>query len=428
VSNEATGDGATFSTRDAAWLRPSRLLIAAALGLPASPLLFAIAVAAKAGVLGAVSMVAFFVGILGAIYAYQSNPWSSRRTGSLTAGNAGVALDGETIIRSRAITAGFVVPRFAQKPVVRLERRWLPPVELEVEDEDRGRALLLALGLDASQRVAKFNVSAPQGASMWLFAGLLAFAIVLGVGGAAAHLSGSAFGALLRLGVIVPAVVFALGARGRISVGADGLFITELGSKRFIGYGEIERVEHLTEKPSFSRYHYYCVQLTKTNGDVVKIRVNSTQGVGSETRVNAIVERIRESMATFAHGGAEASALLLRRGTRDVADWIRSLRAAGTGANQDHRTAPVSLDKLWRIVEDPGAEADARAGAAVALGTSLDERGRVRLLAAAEATASPKVRVALQAASATSDDELAEALAALAEGGGDGPMTGARLL
>jgi hypothetical protein len=90
------------------------------------------------------------------------------------------------------------------------------------------------------------------------------------------------------------------------------------------------------------------------------------------------------------------------------------LRAIGTGANADHRTAPISRDQLWQIVEHAGSRPSARAGAAIALAEGLDDAGRVRLQKAAGATASPKIRVAIEkAATSPSDEELREALAEL---------------
>jgi hypothetical protein len=131
-----------------------------------------------------------------------------------------------------------------------------------------------------------------------------------------------------------------------------------------------------------------------------------------------IHERIREAFEAHGRGDVTLAAAALRRGTRDVAAWIRALQAIGSGASADHRTAPVPPDQLWRIVEDPHAEPGARAGAAVVLRGSLDEAGRSRLLAAAGATAQPRVRIALEAAGEGDEAALAEALAAVEEEAG----------
>jgi hypothetical protein len=103
--------------------------------------------------------------------------------------------------------------------------------------------------------------------------------------------------------------------------------------------------------------------------------------------------------------------MLLDRRERPVGDWITTLRSIGTGANAAHRIAPVAPERLWRIVEDPSARAVARAAAAVALGARIDDEGRARLKAAADATAAPKLRIALFAAADSAEEaELEEAL------------------
>jgi hypothetical protein len=65
----------------------------------------------------------------------------------------------------------------------------------------------------------------------------------------------------------------------------------------------------------------------------------------------------------------------------------------------------------WRTVEDPASDRRRRAGTAVALRESLDEVGRVRLRVAAAASASPRLRVALEKVASPIDEaELAGAL------------------
>ncbi len=103
------------------------------------------------------------------------------------------------------------------------------------------------------------------------------------------------------------------------------------------------------------------------------------------------------------------------RGSR-TRDWVKALR---TLAQQQpgYRTSAVPQEGLWRIVESPHADRDARTGAAVALAPSLDAAGRQRLRDAATACAEPRLRVALTTASmptgAASEEELAAALDAI---------------
>ena len=67
---------------------------------------------------------------------------------------------------------------------------------------------------------------------------------------------------------------------------------------------------------------------------------------------------------------------------------------------------------MWSIALDPSAPPSARAGAAVALSSSLDADAKERLRAAADASARPSVRIVLSAA-AEGTAELAAALESL---------------
>ncbi len=78
-----------------------------------------------------------------------------------------------------------------------------------------------------------------------------------------------------------------------------------------------------------------------------------------------------------------------------------------------YREAAVTSEHLWPVVENAALGSPARAAAAVALRAHLDEEGKTRLRVAAEACASPNVRVALEAVLGEDDNELTRALEAL---------------
>src|SRR5262249_10988855 len=85
-----------------------------------------------------------------------------------------------------------------------------------------------------------------------------------------------------------------------------------------------------------------------------------------------------------------------------------------SGANLDHRTAPLSPDKLWRIVTDPSAQPTARVGAAVVLRAGEGESAAEGLSQAAASSANPKLRIAVErVARGAAQEELAVALAEL---------------
>jgi hypothetical protein len=156
---------------------------------------------------------------------------------------------------------------------------------------------------------------------------------------------------------------------------------------------------------------------------VVRLSLNSGQTVDLVVRDRAALEHVHVYALLARIQAAHAAALagkrpvdvvaLVARGGRTAAEWLRALRRLLGGDAADYRSSAVPEENLWRVADDPTAEETARVGAAVALCTGLDDVGRARLLRIAEASASPKVRVALRAAASVEDDQaLVEALEA----------------
>ena len=77
-----------------------------------------------------------------------------------------------------------------------------------------------------------------------------------------------------------------------------------------------------------------------------------------------------------------------------------------------YRVGAVAEETLWRVAEDPKIDAETRIGAALALRDELDGVGRARLRGVLEASASPRVRIALAAIATEGidDGELREAV------------------
>jgi hypothetical protein len=279
-----------------------------------------------------------------------------------------------------------------------LRRRFALPIELQLGSVDEGRALLRALGLDATQTVATFSnrlnifIALQMAASMYLGSmssiGHRSAGELVGLVGIAACL----------VGMLVHALMLPL-----LTVGADGLMLSRLGRERFISYGDIDAAGYEERLWGFR-----CGVLLRLRSgeDVLVGMVERDRETGAR-----IEERIREAIEVFIAREAACDTALLRRGTRPVSAWLGSLRAIGAGANADMRTAPLPCDQLLRIVEDPASPADVRAAAAVALGADADEHLRARLRSIAGAVAAPRLRVVIEAATGDDDAELEAALA-----------------
>jgi hypothetical protein len=177
-----------------------------------------------------------------------------------------------------------------------------------------------------------------------------------------------------------------------VTVGVDGVVIASplLGRRRFVPHGKIDDV-------GWSGDH---VRLVLTDGTTVEIAT----GAGAEREV--LVERLLHARSEFRRAeGAEAIALLARAG-RDTKQWVQETRALGGNAGTGYRATSVPEETLWRIALDPSEKQELRIGASLALGPRLDDGGKQRLREAAEAAASPRVRVALEAVAEAADEDM----------------------
>jgi hypothetical protein len=321
-------------------------------------------------------------------YVWQRNPRPFTRA-------VRVEVDGGTLrVGGRAfpvasLKAGFLKP--GSKPHVVLRRGLGASIEIEVPSQNEARSLLRALGLDTSQTVAVFQARSRAYAERWY----PAVAVVLF--GAAFLGAGALRAGSLRF-VIAGAAVVALFVAflwpTRVTVGADGVVLRWLGRDRFLGYGDVDHVARFDEGVGNGRS--VGVRIVLRSGEIVRVPLGSP--TFSADDVVMLDERLCEAIAAFRAGDAAGDAALLARGERPVGEWVAALRALGAGSNADHRTAPVPRERLLRLVESPSATASERAAAAAALGGALDDDARERLRRAAEASAAPKLRVALEAA------------------------------
>jgi hypothetical protein len=305
-----------------------------------------------------------------------------------------------------------VVPLKNGEPVVRIWEERRLPVDLVVSGKEQGREILRALGFDASQRVTRFRGSSILMRSWGVRSGLLFVLLPIVYGVLQAFLleeSPELFAAGAKiLTVLLFAVGGTLAIPTRIDVGADGVLVRWLGLKRFYPLARIRSVARY-EWGMGGNKRAIGAEMTLAGGEIVRLPMGTRQW--DDDRSSALVERIHEAMETHARGGVEAAAALLVRRERGVHEWIEELRAIGGGANADLRTAPVSPENLWRIVESHAAEPEERAAAAVALGPSLDDGGKQRLRVAVGTVADEKLRVAMDAAAHEDEAALEDALA-----------------
>ena len=307
--------------------------------------------------------------------------------------------DGVTVPRAK-IASGRYQPRVPRSTVQLFDRQSRIVFEAEVATEEQGIALLRALGLDASQKRAEFRTVSP------LLESQARAALFLGVTAALAAV-------VMRLitpeaGHMFPFVVLPLLAVAAIPrklvVGRDGLLVRWMGTRRFIPMSEIVTATAQGET---------SIRLELAGGKEETLFLHSPKrrgGIFTQYR-DAVLARIREAHASHEAKPAADLTALVAQGGRTKDEWKKSLVSIEESA-PDYRKAAIRPEDLWRVVEDPRAEPDARAGAAVLLRKGLDEAGKARVRVAAAATASPQLRVALEATldESDSDEALLDAL------------------
>jgi hypothetical protein len=371
-----------------------------------------LSLAGSLGHLRWLTMCASLVQIAGAasLILFLRNAWPSRKACRLRADARGISLDGSLAVPRGSILSGHAQP--GPEPVVRiLRRRSRFPLDLRMDGPDDVRGVLEALGLDVGSATARFGAIYGGMRRQMFAAGLFGLLLSVAIATVFATVLVTHHAASSLLLVLVPPLL-ALGAllrsQTRVTVGVDGLLVSRLGAKQFVPYADVEA-------------------LTPEKNDLVisirgrrplRLGFGLRSVIGEEFSRDALIQRVSEARAARAPSdqvGEATVAALLARGERAPREWLDGIRALAR--DPSYRKAELSAEHLWRIVEDPGTEATSRAGAAAALVPSLDEAGRGRLRVAAEACASPRLRVALQAAAATVHEEeepLEEAFASLA--------------
>jgi len=347
----------------------------------------------------------------------QSRGRLDEARGEVTADARGV-LVGDTLALARQDAAyGFVEATPGGARVKLHDASHGLRLEIRVKDVGEGRALLGALGLDVSQRVAPFFAASPAG-------GARGFVIATGISAALWYVLANWFPTYYWRSVLLddivtiarlvtPVLVLLAWAvistiPTRVTVGADGLDVRWLRRRRFVPYRSILRVV-----PAFGQ-----LRVVLAEGITLRLR-GQRRSFTPQTRPDhrAMVDRLGAAIDEHlaASRVQEAVAQLPEPG-KDGAGWLRELEAVQVGVEGGYRRAVVDDEVLWRVVEDASLDEKTRAGAAVVLRKLLGDEGRARLRVVAEATASPRLRVALEAASGAGDATIEESLDDLATG------------
>jgi hypothetical protein len=240
-------------------------------------------------------------------------------------------------------------------------------------------------GADSSAEpgvLATFAAVAVTPAARGAVGALAAMSLAMAVYAATAPVTGT-LGGVMTLAYAMAALGGTMLFRSvsRIVVGIDGVLVIGAERKRFIGYGAIDEVRESRGDLLLLRGGRLVLRLQLQEADAA--------------RSDVLVARLREAMARAAILRSDGAEMLVRATMAGEGASRRLLSSIRGGL--DYRQPALAREQLWKLVEGPAAERDARTLAAGALVPTLDEHERTRLRAAADNCADPRVRVALRA-------------------------------
>lgn len=330
--------------------------------------------------------------------------------GALVITDTAVEHAGQRLALRSELRQGALVPD-AEGILVRLERkgRYARRINLRVANEADGVAILRKLGFDADHsaadlRIASSLLAMSVGRQMALLLPPIAAVMASAVGVAALLPHAGAPLILVMVFALLVYVFSIVFTSTKVRIGTDGIITRWLGRERFIPFTSLRSFETYADRIGGKVQR--GVKLTLEGGEEVRLPTGQTD-IGM-TEAEALAARIAAAQRAGKSGNATSTTLL--RGGRPAKDWLRALRAAGDQV-QDLRTPAIPQEVLLRLVEDASADEAARIGAAIAATNATDAETKQRLRVAAEVSASPKLRVALdRIAEGASEDELAEVL------------------
>jgi hypothetical protein len=181
---------------------------------------------------------------------------------------------------------------------------------------------------------------------------------------------------------------FAGQVKGTATAGADGISVSWAGTWRFFAYREIARA-------SVRREH---VRVELRNGKEARFRSRHSAAIGEHIEAAIEPEWVDERPREV----GEAA-----RGEGTLDEWMQRLDRLVAGT-VGYRDAPLDRDAFLRVALDGNTPPSARAGSAFVLSkTQITDDERRAIRSAAEVTAHPKVRVALETVGAGDDEPRA---------------------
>jgi len=279
-----------------------------------------------------------------------------------------------------------------------------------VVDDDRGRRftiegsearaaeLLDALELEPEKRRFVFAWERALPRVMGLLGGLVASFAALSIPISYlehTHAMGAYSCFLFTAPWLVAQLVSRWMARRQLAVGLDGIEAKSRKGRALLRFADIEEVRDVGAS----------LEVKTRDGVVHRLLADPADPAVAA----AIRERIREALALarVRAGKATIASALLERAGQSLGEWRASVAKILTAAT-GFRGAAVGAHELREVLDDVTATAEQRLAAAIALGADPASRPRIRV--AAQASVSPRLRVALeQLAEGDAEDAVIEA-------------------
>lgn len=357
--------------RPRALRRVTFLALLATMALACSPFLAVVSPLAAVALAGA-AVAAFFACVV-AVLVIEGR--DEPRPGAMSVDDLGMELSvGAKTVRLRRgeFTSGRVVPRYGGGRWVELaagDETW----RVRIDEAYEAHAVLERLGLGPTRRVMRLEL----GSRVFRWASALAWAVFAALvtstlTALVLAVTGLARGDTALWVVTVAAAAGALGVALRVAarfgpravvLGSDGVTFEgagRYGSSRFIGYGEVAKIERVRDGTIVGDGG--LLRLTLVNGEVL--------GVGQEQdeadALAALEEHLGRALKLHRHGAeSKGIAALVRRDGRSVEAWREDLRAKVM--SPVFRGRSVEPDGLLRVAEDGSAALEERVGAVLAL-------------------------------------------------------------
>ncbi len=178
----------------------------------------------------------------------------------------------------------------------------------------------------------------------------------------------------------------------KIAIGDDGILLRWAGRRRFVPFALLRD----------ARATALGVGLELDDEREIEIRLTHRADAEAARRT-AILERIEEGLEHHRALEPAEDEALLTRGERELDTWMHEMSILGSADAYGYRTIAIPRERLWAVLENPGADPSARQGAALALRARLDDDERERLVAIGQKTASPGLRVSIDAVARAPD-------------------------